>query len=162
MNNLGIICILKSLPILLFSIFKNSFLICKKDDRAIEVGRYTLLAKFFVVLLAFIVLMTQLARMDLTNHYVVMHSSDHLPLFYRITSIWSGSSGSLLFWNLLVSLFTMPLTRRLSPSYLSGWMASSLASRSTKDVSLDEKNAIANKETAIASINIVNFVFIVS
>ena len=106
MNNLGIICLLTSLAILVFSIFQTSFGIWKKDDRAIEVGRYTLLANFFVVLLAFIVLMTQLARMDLTNHYVVMHSSDHLPLFYRITSIWSGSSGSLLFWNLLVSLFT--------------------------------------------------------
>jgi cytochrome c-type biogenesis protein CcmF len=106
MNNLGIICLLASFSILLFSIFQTAFGIWKKNDRAIEIGRYTLLANFFIVLLAFIVLMTQLARMDLTNHYVVMHSSDHLPLFYRVTSIWSGSSGSLLFWNLLVSLFT--------------------------------------------------------
>ena len=106
MNNLGIICLLASFSILLFSIFQTAFGIWKKNDRAIEIGRYTLLANFFIVLLAFIVLMTQLARMDLTNHYVVMHSSDHLPLFYRVTSIWSGSSGSLLFWNLLVSFFT--------------------------------------------------------
>lgn len=106
MNNLGIICLIASFSILLFSIFQTSYGIWKKNQRAIEIGRYTLLANFFVILLAFIILMTQLARMDLNNHYVVMHSSEHLPLFYRVTSIWSGSSGSLLFWNLLVSLFS--------------------------------------------------------
>jgi cytochrome c-type biogenesis protein CcmF len=34
-----------------------------------------------------------------------MHSSEHLSLFYQITAVWGGSSGSLLFWNFLLNLF---------------------------------------------------------
>lgn len=64
------------------------------------------MANTAVILLGFIVLLVQLFRTDLSNYYVVMHSNEHLPLFYKLTSIWSGSSGSLLFWNLLLSIFT--------------------------------------------------------
>ncbi|MCB1143703.1 MAG: heme lyase CcmF/NrfE family subunit [Leptospiraceae bacterium] len=106
MNDLGALTIIASLAMTSFSIFQSLYGFLKKDDRAIELGRLSLMANFALVLLAFTILMTQLARMDLHNHYVVMHSSKHLPLFYRVTSIWSGSSGSLLFWNLLLNFFT--------------------------------------------------------
>jgi cytochrome c-type biogenesis protein CcmF len=107
MNELGIISLLFSFAILLFSISQTLYGIWKQKAKSIELGRLSLFANAGVVCIAFIILMTQLYRMDLTNHYVVMHSSDSLNLFYRITSIWSGSSGSLLFWNLLLSFFTV-------------------------------------------------------
>ncbi|MGJ4789033.1 heme lyase CcmF/NrfE family subunit [Leptospira koniambonensis] len=106
MNDLGAVCLISSFSILLFSIIQTSYGIFKNDSRALELGRYTLMANFAVVLLAFIVLVVQLMRTDLSNYYVAMHSSEHLPLFYKMTSVWSGSSGSLLFWNLLLSGFT--------------------------------------------------------
>jgi cytochrome c-type biogenesis protein CcmF len=106
MNELGIFCLLASISVLVFSIFQTSIGIIWKKEICLELGKNSLLANFLIILLTFLILMTGLARMDLTNHYVVMHSSEHLPLFYRITSIWSGSSGSLLFWNLLLNLFT--------------------------------------------------------
>lgn len=106
MNNFGVLLLIASFSILLFSIIQTLYGIFKKNEKSLELGRLSLIANSLIVLLAFIVLMTQLVRMDLTNHYVVMHSGEHLPVFYRVTSIWSGSSGSLLFWNLLLSLFT--------------------------------------------------------
>lgn len=106
MNTFGSLCIIISVGILLFSILQTLYGIFKNNRDAIELGRTTLMANSLVILLAFITLMTQLTRMDLSNYYVVMHSGEHLPIFYRITSIWSGSSGSLLFWNLLLNLFT--------------------------------------------------------
>lgn len=106
MNDLGALCLISSFSILLFSIFQTGYGIWKKDARALELGRYTLMANFGVILLAFIILVVELMRTDLNNYYVAMHSNEHLPLFYKITSVWSGSSGSLLFWNLLLSLFT--------------------------------------------------------
>ncbi|MCE9500332.1 MAG: cytochrome c biogenesis protein CcsA, partial [Leptospira sp.] len=106
MNNLGTFCLVVSVAILTFSILQTSYGIAKKDERSAELGRLSLMANFFVILLSFIILLTQLARMDLSNQYVVMHSSRHLSIFYRATSIWAGSSGSLLFWSLLLNFFT--------------------------------------------------------
>ena len=106
MNNLGTLCLVASLALLVFSILQTSYGVWKKEQKAIELGRLALVANFFLILLAFVILITQLARMDLSNHYVVMHSAENLPLFYRLTSVWAGSSGSLLFWNLLLNFFT--------------------------------------------------------
>ncbi|MBI3404069.1 MAG: cytochrome c biogenesis protein CcsA [Acidobacteria bacterium] len=38
--------------------------------------------------------------------YVVAHSNRDLPAFYKIAALWSGQEGSLLFWSLLLSLYT--------------------------------------------------------
>jgi len=116
MNDFGALLLITSLGVLTFSVLQSIYGIWKKNDTAVELGRITLMANGFIILLAFITLMTQLARMDLSNYYVVMHSSEHLPIFYRVTSIWSGSSGSLLFWNLLLNIFSFMVlfeTRKL-------------------------------------------------
>ena len=116
MNDFGALLLITSLGVLTFSVLQSIYGIWKKNDTSVELGRITLMANLFIILLAFITLMTQLARMDLSNYYVVMHSSEHLPIFYRVTSIWSGSSGSLLFWNLLLNIFSFMVlfeTRKL-------------------------------------------------
>ncbi|MFN3604666.1 MAG: cytochrome c biogenesis protein CcsA [Leptonema sp. (in: bacteria)] len=61
---------------------------------------------FFVSLIIVIVLVIQLAINDTTSKYVVSYSSESLSIFYRITALWAGSSGSLLFWYFLLNLFT--------------------------------------------------------
>ncbi|EOQ95387.1 cytochrome c assembly protein [Leptospira wolbachii serovar Codice str. CDC] len=106
MNNLGTILLSASLAILVFSALQTIYGIYKQERKAIELGRLALMTNPFVIVLTFTVLLTQLARSDYSNYYVVMHSSEHLPLFYKMTSIWSGSSGSLLFWNLILNVFT--------------------------------------------------------
>lgn len=106
MNNLGTILLAASLAILVFSALQTIYGIYKQDRKSIELGRLALMTNPFVIVLTFTVLLTQLARSDYSNYYVVMHSSEHLPLFYKMTSIWSGSSGSLLFWNLILNVFT--------------------------------------------------------
>ncbi|MCW7494397.1 cytochrome c biogenesis protein CcsA [Leptospira sp. 2 VSF19] len=106
MNNLGTILLSASLAVLIFSALQTIYGIFKQDRKAIELGRLALMTNPFVIVLTFTVLLTQLVRSDYSNYYVVMHSSEHLPLFYKMTSIWSGSSGSLLFWNLILSVFT--------------------------------------------------------
>lgn len=106
MNNLGTILLSASLAILIFSALQTIYGILYSQRKGVELGRLALMTNPFVIVLAFIVLLTQLVRSDYSNYYVVMHSSEHLPLFYKMTSIWSGSSGSLLFWNLILNVFT--------------------------------------------------------
>ncbi|MCK6381659.1 MAG: cytochrome c biogenesis protein CcsA [Leptospiraceae bacterium] len=109
MNDLGALCIISSFAFLLYSTGCTLYGIIKNDEKYIERGRLFLISNFGIILLAFIILITQLSRMDLRNYYVVMHSSKHLSFFYRATSIWAGSSGSLLFWNLLLNFFIFVL-----------------------------------------------------
>ncbi len=106
MNDFGALLLVSSLGLLSFSVIQSIYGIWKNSTTSIELGRITLMANALLIFLAFMTLMTQLYRMDLNNYYVVMHSSEHLPIFYRVTSIWSGSSGSLLFWNLLLNVFS--------------------------------------------------------
>lgn len=106
MNDLGTLVLAASLALLLFSFIQTLIGIFQKDSKAIELGRISLMANFFLIGLAFLILLTELLRTDLSNYYVVMHSSEHISLFYQMTAIWGGSSGSLLFWNLLLNLFT--------------------------------------------------------
>jgi cytochrome c-type biogenesis protein CcmF len=42
---------------------------------------------------------------DFTVVYVVEHVSKSLPVFYRMTAVWAGAEGSILFWAFLLILF---------------------------------------------------------
>lgn len=106
MNDLGTILLSASFALLIFSALQTTYGILKKERKAVELGRLALMGNPFIIGLSFIVLLTLLVRSDYSNYYVVMHSSEHLPLFYKMTAIWSGSSGSLLFWNLILNVFT--------------------------------------------------------
>jgi cytochrome c-type biogenesis protein CcmF len=106
MNTLGTIVIAASFALLIFSFLQTIYGIWKDDRKAIELGRLSLMANFFLISLAFVILLTQLFRSDYSNYYVVMLSSDHLNIFFKLTAVWGGSSGSLLFWNFLLNLFT--------------------------------------------------------
>lgn len=105
MNTLGSILMVASLGMLLYSFLQTLIGIFRKDKYAIELGRLSLMANFFIIGLATIVLLTQLVRSDYSNYYVVMHSSEYMPLFFKLTALWAGSSGSLLYWNFLLNLF---------------------------------------------------------
>ena len=105
MNDLGTIAIVISLALIIFSILQTSFGIYTKNKTYIELGRNCLMANFGVISVAFAILLVQLFRVDLNNHYVALHTDQYLGFFYRLTSIWAGSSGSLLFWNFLLTGF---------------------------------------------------------
>ena len=66
------------------------------------------------------VLLQACVTLDFRLNYVVQYTDTTLPLFYRITALWAGQSGSLLFWAWSVAvsgaLFRLtPTYGRLSP-----------------------------------------------
>ncbi len=73
---------------------------------ALELARNAFYINLAVVGLALAALMSMMGVVDLTNHYVVTHTSADLPIFFRLTAAWAGSSGSLLFWYFLLALFS--------------------------------------------------------
>ncbi|GBD93747.1 cytochrome c-type biogenesis protein CcmF [bacterium BMS3Abin05] len=62
-------------------------------------------SSFLLISLAMIILTQALITKNYELKYVAEHVSNHLPVFYAITALWAGQSGSLLLWVWLLSLF---------------------------------------------------------
>jgi cytochrome c-type biogenesis protein CcmF len=75
----------------------------KKD---VDVNTLSKIEKLVVIpiLLSCANLVIALVRGDFFIKFVAEHSNSHLPLVYKITALWGGQEGSLLFWSLLLSI----------------------------------------------------------
>ena len=77
----------------------------RRDDliRSGERGIYATLA---MVALASAGLWTALLTHDFSIKFVASYTSANLPKVYTITAFWAGQSGSMLFWALILSLYS--------------------------------------------------------
>ncbi len=77
----------------------------RRDDliRSGERGIYATLA---MVVLASAGLWTALLTHDFSIKFVASYTSANLPKVYTITAFWAGQSGSMLFWALILSLYS--------------------------------------------------------
>ncbi len=73
--------------------------------RMIASGEHAAYATWGLVLVAVGVMMHALLTNDFRLKYVAEYSSTTLPLRYKITSLWGGMEGSLMFWCLLLTTF---------------------------------------------------------
>ena len=67
---------------------------------------------FAMVAIASGVLIHALVTSDFSIEYVWETSSTDMPLFYKVTAMWGGLEGSLLFWVLVQSFYTMVVALR--------------------------------------------------
>src|SRR5436853_5307345 len=95
----------------------------------IESGERALYATLAMVVLASLGLWTALLTHDFSIKYVASFTSANLPNVYTITAFWGGQSGSLLFWALILSIYSAitlltnrTRNRELMP-YVSGTLA---------------------------------------
>lgn len=72
----------------------------------VESARNATIAIFPLVLLACGLLVYSLLTSDFSVEYVWRTSSLGTPNYLKFTALWGGQAGSLLFWNLLLSIFT--------------------------------------------------------
>ncbi|MCA9952154.1 MAG: heme lyase CcmF/NrfE family subunit [Anaerolineales bacterium] len=72
----------------------------------VESARNAVVAVFFLVLTACLLLIVALVQGDFSIEYVWRVSSRDMPTYLKVTALWGGQAGSLLFWNLLLSAFT--------------------------------------------------------
>ena len=77
----------------------------RRSDLAAS-GERAIYALLVLVGLAAAGLWTALVTHDFSFEYVASHTSRNLPLLYTITSFWGGQAGSLLFWALILSLYS--------------------------------------------------------
>src|SRR2546423_1354118 len=77
----------------------------RRDD-LIASGRRAIYATFAMVLTASAGLWTALLTRDFSLEYVAGHISANMPNVYVFTAFWSGQAGSMLFWALILSLYS--------------------------------------------------------
>ncbi len=59
----------------------------------------------FLLGLACFIMVTGFVQDWMNYEYIASHSARDLPLLYKLTALWSGMSGSLLFWAFILTVF---------------------------------------------------------
>ncbi len=95
----------------------------------VDSGVRGLYATFAMVVLAAIGLWTALLTKDFSLEYVASHISTNMPTVYIFTAFWSGQAGSMLFWALILSMYStiaIATSRRRAPE-LTPWATGTLS-----------------------------------
>ena len=84
----------------------------KRSQAPIESARLALILIFPLVTISLIAMLNLLAGDRFDIAYVHSVSSSNLPLYLKLTALWGGQSGSLLFWSWLLGGFSLAFSIR--------------------------------------------------
>ncbi len=96
----------------LFSIVAAVYGYFKKSAQWVERARRALQLTFPLVTLAALSLIVELVSGHFELQYVFSVSSREMPTYLKITALWGGQAGSLIFWSWLLSAFATAVTLR--------------------------------------------------
>jgi cytochrome c-type biogenesis protein CcmF len=102
---LGNLTLYLSLGTALYAIFASVYGAQRSHRGFVASGEHAAYATFGLVTIATAVMVHALLTNDFRLKYVAEYSSTTLPLRYKITSLWGGMEGSLLFWAMLLVAF---------------------------------------------------------
>ena len=91
----------------IISIISLSIYTSNSDERINLLGHRSALASSFLVFLSTFVLSYQLMISNFDIDYVARYTSFETPIMYKISALWAGQSGSLLFWLFILSIFSV-------------------------------------------------------
>ena len=106
MPDLGKLALAIALLLAIYSIAANIYGARRNAPDFVVSARHAIWAMCAMVTIAVVTLWAGLMRSDFSLEYVAGYSSTTLPTVYKITSLWGGQQGSLLFWTWLLSIFT--------------------------------------------------------
>jgi len=91
-------------------------------------GERALYATFAFTLLASLGIWTALFSHDFSIKFVASHTSANLPKIYIFTAFWAGQAGSLLFWALILTMYSAiaVFTNRRSNRQMMPWVTGTL------------------------------------
>ena len=79
-----------------------------QDQRLFLVGQRLSLGVSFFIFLSTFILSYQLIISNFDIDYVARYTSIETPTIYKISALWAGQSGSLLFWLFILSMTESP------------------------------------------------------
>lgn len=110
MIEIGQFTLIAALVLSLYSLISSVYTIQTDNANLFLSARYSNYAVFLLVALSYLVLTWAFVADQFQVLFVYLHSSTDLPLFYKITGPWGGMEGSLLLWQLILSLYTAIIT----------------------------------------------------
>ncbi len=113
-STFGQILELGSFVLLLYTLVTIFVYLKTKNKKILESGMRSFKGAFFYILISIILLAVALVKSDFSIEYVAEYTSRELPLFYKITGIWAGQAGSLLFWLFLQLTYSVIFLRKIS------------------------------------------------
>ena len=113
MSDLGFIVLLIAFLFTLYGMVVSVVAAKRKDAALAASGRNALYIVSFLILVATLALVYMLITDDFSNEYVASHSERALPLFYKVSTLWGGQSGSLLFWSVLLAGYSVVMVASL-------------------------------------------------
>ncbi len=91
------------------------------NTRLIAVARPAAAGQAVFVLLAFCILTLAFLQFDFSVAFVAHNSNSQLPWYYRIAAVWGAHEGSLLFWILILNVWTVAVaifSRKLPDAFM--------------------------------------------
>jgi cytochrome c-type biogenesis protein CcmF len=110
--NFGFGALIVTLLISTYGIFAAVYGGIKKSPTWVDSARNAMLLTFPLLTLAAACLIYLLANSHYEVEYVASVTSNSMPLYLKVTALWGGQSGSLLFWTWLMSAFASAATLR--------------------------------------------------
>jgi cytochrome c-type biogenesis protein CcmF len=113
MTTLGSIALLVALVVAIYSALAGFIGATRRIEALTESARNGVIVFGALMTLAILTIVYALVTRDFSLELVADHTSRDLPLIpYTITALWSGQSGSLLFWSWLLSLYGLAVVLR--------------------------------------------------
>ena len=106
MADLGYIALLLALVVAIYGTVVSIIGGYRNNETLSTSGRNALYVAAALVTISALALVYLLVTNDFSNEYVASHSERNLPLFYRISSLWGGQAGSLLFWAWMLGAYS--------------------------------------------------------
>ena len=105
MSDIGFVTILLALVASIYSVIAHIFGARNNHQALIQSARNSLMAACGLISIAVLVLVYALVTHDFQIAYVAAYTNRDLSLIYRLSALWAGNDGSLLFWTWLLSVF---------------------------------------------------------
>ena len=105
--DIGYYTILVATVLSVYTIICSLAGIHRDSQNLIQSSLYSQVFVFIAVAGAYLALSYGFLSDDFSVRFIAENSSTDLPSFYKLTAVWGGMRGSLLLWELILSLFTV-------------------------------------------------------
>ncbi len=110
--NIGFGSLVITLIVSLYAIVSALIGVKKNLYKYVESARRALLLSFPLITLTALCIIILLVNQNYEVQYVYNVTSSTMPLYLKITALWGGQAGSLVFWAWLMSIFASAVTLR--------------------------------------------------
>ncbi|MDH5560925.1 MAG: heme lyase CcmF/NrfE family subunit [Deltaproteobacteria bacterium] len=114
--DIGYYCLLAAIVLTLHSIIASLAGAGRNSLNLIKSARFSVVGSFILIAVSYLALSYAFAVDDFSVRFVADHSSTDLPMFYKLTAVWGGMEGSLLFWEAVLVMFSGIVVLRYSKS----------------------------------------------